>query len=62
MRKVNEIEIPMQAVTTGGCVVYTSVIMNEDYTMNQLVSYLRFLGYKNFRIIGSMRTFAEVPA
>ena len=41
----------IQAITNMGCCVYTNINLPEDYTMNQVVTEIRRLGYKAFRIV-----------
>ena len=41
----------IQAVTEMGCCVYTMINVPEDYTMNQVVTEVKRLGYKAFRIV-----------
>lgn len=41
----------IQAITEMGCCVYTSIKVREEYTMNEVVSEVKRLGYKAFRII-----------
>lgn len=41
----------IQAITEMGCCVYTSINVREEYTMNEVVSEVKRLGYKAFRII-----------
>jgi hypothetical protein len=50
----------IQAITEMGCCVYTSVKVSEDYTMNEVVREVKRLGYVKFRLIDTMKRFAEV--
>lgn len=40
----------IQAITEMGCCVYTSIIVSEDYTMNEVVNTVKRDGYKAFRL------------
>lgn len=42
-----------------GCCVYTSVKMPEEYTMNQLVEAIKFLGYSMFKT-ETMKVFVKI--
>ena len=44
---------------SGACVYGCDVVMNEDYTMNQLVTYLKKLGYKAF-MTNTMKKFVYI--
>ena len=52
--------IKIQAVTEMGCVVYASIKVSEDYTMNEVVREVRRNGYKMFRIVDTMKRFVEI--
>ena len=51
----------IQAITEryGAC-VYTEIEVSEDYTMNEVVREVKRLGYKMFRIVGTMKRFVEI--
>lgn len=50
----------IQAVTTEmGCVVYSTIKVPEDYTMNDVVRAVRNAGYSMFRL-DTMKIFARV--
>lgn len=55
----NMVTLGMQAITETGCCVYTSIKVNEDYTMNEVVREVKRLGYKYF-CFGNMKRFAKV--
>lgn len=56
MKKIN-----IQAITKEyGCVVYTSITLPEDYTMNMVVNEVKRLGYKAFRLLDTMKVFVNV--
>lgn len=44
-------KLNIQAITEMGCCVYTMINLPVDYTMNQVVSEVKRLGYKAFRIV-----------
>lgn len=46
----------------GAYIPCDEVVMKEDWTMCQLVNYLRFLGVKKFRLVDTMKCFVEIPA
>lgn len=61
MKERKMIEVYVQAVTKEyGCVVYTEVRVPEDYTMNEMVNELRREGFKQFRIVETMKRFANI--
>ena len=41
----------IQAITEMGCCVYTMINLPVDYTMNQVATEVKRLGYKAFRIV-----------
>lgn len=43
------IKVNFYGITENGCGMYTSIIMDEDYTMNQLVKALKTRGFIQFR-------------
>jgi hypothetical protein len=49
-----------QAITKMGCCVYTEIKVSDDYTMNEVVREIKRLGYTQFRLIDTMKRFAEV--
>ena len=53
-------ELEIQAITEMGCVVYTSIFVSEDYTMNEVVREIKRLGYKAFRLTDTMKRFVEI--
>ena len=51
----------IQAITkVYGCVVYTSIKVRDDYTMNEVVTAVRNRGYRAFRLVDTMKRFVEV--
>lgn len=51
----------IQAITNEyGCVVYTTIKVSNDYTMNEVVRTVKENGYKAFRIIDTMKRFVNV--
>lgn len=52
--------INIQAITSGGCTVYASLTLSEDYTMREVVEAVRNRGFKAFRITNTMRRFVNV--
>lgn len=52
--------LKIQAITEMGCCVYASIKVSEDYTMNEVVREVKRLGYIKFRLIDTMKSFAEV--
>lgn len=52
--------LKIQAITEYGACVYASIKVNEDYTMNEVVSEIKRLGYKMFRLTDTMKKFVEV--
>lgn len=54
-------ELLIQAITKEyGCIVYATLILKEDYTMNEVVKTVRENGYKAFRIVETMKRFVEI--
>lgn len=54
-------KLNVQAITKEyGCVVYTSITLPEDYTMNMVVNEIKRLGYKAFRLLDTMKRFVYV--
>ena len=54
------IKLNIQAITEMGCVVYASINVSENYTMNEVVPAVRNQGYKSFRLIDTMKRFVEI--
>lgn len=52
--------LDIQAITEMGCVVYTSIQVSIDYTMNEVVKAVQNRGFKAFRIVKTMKRFVEV--
>ena len=50
----------IQAITESGACVYGSIKVKEDYTMNQVVTEIKRLGYKAFRLTDTMKRFVEI--
>lgn len=50
----------IQAITDMGCVVYGSIKVSEDYTMNEVVKAVKNRGFKAFRIIATMKRFVKI--
>ena len=49
--------LDIQAITEMGCCVYTSIIVSEDYTMNEVFREVKRNGYKAFRILETKMRF-----
>lgn len=63
--QINQEEMDMtklyiQAITEMGCCVYTEINLPEDYTMNMVVEEVKRCGYKQFRIVDTMKRFVSV--
>ena len=56
----NMTTIQIQAITEMGCVVYTSIKVSNDYTMNEVVKAVRNSRYKAFRLVDTMKRFVEI--
>ncbi len=52
--------LDISAITQMGCVVYASIKVPEDYTMNQVVQAVKQAGYKEFRLVDTMKRFVKV--
>lgn len=52
--------LQIQAITELGCVVYTSITVNEDYTMAEVVRTVAARRFKAFRLLDTMKRFVEV--
>ena len=50
----------IQAITEMGCCVYTTIKVSNDYTMNEVVKEVKRHGYTHFRLLDTMKRFAEV--
>ena len=48
------------AITDMGSHVYTEIIVRDDYTMNEIVSVIRSMGYVQFRLVDTMKAYVEV--
>lgn len=48
---MSKTKLYIQAITEMGCCVYTMINVPEEYTMNQVVTEVKRLGYKAFRIV-----------
>lgn len=55
-----EIALYLQGITETGCCAYFSIKINEDYTMRQVVEEVKRWGYVKFRLLGTMKRFADV--
>ena len=60
MAKIKTITLDLQGIDEMGCCVYFSITVNEDYTMRQLVDEVISHGYVKFRIVNTMKCFANV--
>lgn len=52
--------LKIQAITEMGCCVYASIKVSEDYTMNEVVREIKRMRYVKFRLVDTMKVFAEV--
>lgn len=52
--------LDISGITQMGCVVYASIKVPEDYTMNQVVQAVKQAGYKEFRLVDTMKRFVRV--
>lgn len=50
----------IQAITSFGSCVYTEITLPKDYTMNQVVTEVKRLGYTSFRIVDTMKKFVSL--
>lgn len=57
--KNKEITLELQGIDGIGCCAYFSIKVSEDYTMRQLVDEVISRGYVKFRIINTMKCFAD---
>ena len=53
-------KLNIQAITEMGCVVYTSINVGEDYTMNEVVKEIKRLRYSAFRLVDTMKRFVNI--
>ena len=56
----NEIVLDLQGIDEIGCCAYFSIKINKDYTMRQIVEEVKSRGYVKFRILTTMKVFANV--
>lgn len=49
-----------QAITETGCCVYVELKVSDDYTMNEVVGEVKRMRFVKFRIVDTMKVFAEV--
>ncbi len=54
------ITLELQGIDGMGCCAYFSIKINEDYTMRQIVEEVKSRGYVKFRILTTMKCFANV--
>lgn len=52
--------IRVAGVTEMGSHVYTEITVSEDYTMNEVVREIRRRGFIRFRLVDTMKGYAEV--
>lgn len=45
---MSKIKLGGTFITEMGCCVYTTITVNEDYTMNEIVREVKRIGYKAF--------------
>lgn len=57
---MKNITLELQGIDGLGCCAYFSIKINEDYTMKQLVDEVKSRGYVKFRILTTMKCFANV--
>lgn len=53
-------KLSMQGITDFGSCVYFEIKVSEDYTMNEVVREVKRRGYKQFRVVDTMKRFAAV--
>lgn len=53
-------ELEVAVITEMGSHIYTTIKVNEDYTMNEVVREVKRLGYSSFRLVGSMKCYVRV--
>lgn len=54
------IKLDIQGITEMGCCVYTTITVREDYTMSEVVREVRRHKFVKFRLLDTMKGFAEV--
>ena len=54
------IKLEIQAITEMGCVVYASILVSEDYTMNEVVRAVKNNRFIKFRLVNTMKRFVDV--
>lgn len=47
-------------ITEMGSHIYTEITVSKDYTMNEVVEEIKRLGFVKFRMIDTMKTYAEI--
>lgn len=52
--------LEIQAITEMGACVYASIKVSEDYTMNEIVRAVKNRGFKEFRLLETMKRFVKV--
>ena len=52
--------LKIQAITEMGCCVYAELNVSDDYTMNEVVKEVKRMRFVKFRLIDTMKVFAEV--
>lgn len=52
--------LDIQAVTESGSVVYASIYVRNDYTMNEIVTKVKERGFKKFRLVKTMNVFVAI--
>lgn len=50
----------IQAITEMGCVVYASIRVSNDYTMNEVIREVKRCGYVQFRLVDTMKCFVTL--
>lgn len=53
-------KLNIQAITEMGCVVYASINVSKDYTMNEVVNAVKTRGFSAFRLLDTMKIFVYV--
>lgn len=49
-----------QVITEMGCCIYVEVKVSDDYTMNEVVGEIKRMRCVKFRLVDTMKVFAEV--
>ena len=57
---MKNIELEVAVTTEMGCHIYTTITVNEDYTMNNVVEEIRRLGFTSFRLLDTMNCYVRV--